>query len=249
MTDKINVTSLPNINNNNTINHNNNATQQQDKLLQQYMNNYQNTTKYKYCMMCGGRLVYKLDNNNVKRLSCSNIDNNQCNFVFYNNPVVVVAAIIEHKQNKDDNNEQPHIILARNINWPLNWFGLITGFLESNETVIDGLLREVKEEVGLDSYQPELIGIYDFIKANQVIIAYSVKAHGKIVLDKTELAEYKLVPVNELMYWPEGTGLAVRDYLINNGIKQPQMIRTGRRRNNSSSHKNNTNSNTLDSKL
>jgi NAD+ diphosphatase len=48
---------------------------------------------------------------------------------------------------------------------------------------------------------------------NQVIIAYHLPADGEIVLDASELAGYKEVPVEKLRPWDFGTGAAVRDFL------------------------------------
>lgn len=168
-----------------------------------------NTSDYKYCMKCGSKLVDRIDHNGVQRKACSGIDGKQCDYIFYDNPVIVVAAIVEHT----DNTGNTSIILARGVGWPSGWYGLITGFLERNENVVDGLIREVEEELGLKASNPQFIGCYDFIRANQVILAYSVQASGTIKLDTSELVDYKRVELNELKYWSQGTGLAVR-YVI-----------------------------------
>jgi len=55
--------------------------------------------------------------------------------------------------------------------------------------------------------------VYDFVRANQVIIAYHVKAKGEITPNPEEIAEYKRVPLKKLRPWNFGTGLAVRDFL------------------------------------
>lgn len=56
-------------------------------------------------------------------------------------------------------------------------------------------------------------GVYSFHRLNQLYICYHVKASGNIQLDTTELADYKLVPLSQLRSWPQGTGLAVRDFI------------------------------------
>ncbi|MFO1252438.1 MAG: sulfurtransferase TusA family protein [Inhella sp.] len=56
------------------------------------------------------------------------------------------------------------------------------------------ILREVAEETGLQACaSPRLLGVWDFQKKNQLIVAYHVPAAGEIVLSP-ELAEYKLIP-------------------------------------------------------
>jgi NADH pyrophosphatase NudC (nudix superfamily) len=158
--------------------------------------------------------VIRKDHYNLERKACSN---QQCDWVFYDNPVIIVAAIIEHfnhpipqqqqqssssaspsassahhvlqpvSSSSSSTNEQPHIILARGVGWPENWFGVITGYLEKNEDIVSACYREVKEEIGLDSYNARFIGIYPFYRANQIIVAYTVQCSGDIKLDTSEL--------------------------------------------------------------
>ncbi len=127
----------------------------------------------------------------------------------YDNPLPVVAAIVEH---------EGAIILGRNVGWPETWYGLITGFLEKRESPEEGILREVNEELGLDAEICDLVGVYDFQRRNQLIVAYHVQAAGDIELGD-ELADIKRVPPEKLVPWGFGTGLAVRDWLYKQGIK------------------------------
>jgi len=135
-----------------------------------------------------------------------------CSFVQYENPTPVVAAVIEYGDNQ--------VLLGHNKLWPPKWFGLITGFVERYEDPAYTVIREVKEEVGLDGELVSFIGHYTFKRMNQLIIAYHVKASGEIILDD-ELDEVKIVPFDEVKYWPAGTGYALRDLLISKGY-QPE---------------------------
>ena len=137
-------------------------------------------------------------------------ENSECSFIQYLNPTPVVAAVIEYE------NEQ--VVLAHNTLWPQGWYGLITGFLERFEHPEEAILREVKEETGLDATLESFIGHYTFKRMNQLIIAYHVKAEGEIKLND-ELDEYKIVPFDKVKYWPAGTGYALRDHLISRGYK------------------------------
>ena len=89
----------------------------------------------------------------------------ECEFVLWDNPVPVVAAIVEY---------EGKVILANNAAWPDDKFALITGFLEQGESPEEGVLREVHEELGLIAEIEQLIGVYPFIKKNQLIMAYHV---------------------------------------------------------------------------
>ena len=91
-------------------------------------------------------------------------------------------------------------------------YGLVTGFLEPRENPAEGVLREVHEELGIIGENRGLVGVYEFVKRNQVIIAYHVETRGDIALGE-ELAEYKLIEPAQCRVWPFATGLALRDWL------------------------------------
>ena len=129
-----------------------------------------------------------------------------CGFVHWDNPVPVVAALIQCAD------REGRILLARNHAWAEGKFGLVTGFVEREESAEQAVVREVKEEVGLESGALGLIGVYPFARKNEVIVAYHVIGRGDIVLNE-ELAEFRLIAPQRLRPWPFGTGLAVRDWL------------------------------------
>jgi NAD+ diphosphatase len=131
-----------------------------------------------------------------------------CGYIHWDNPVPVVAALVER---------DGVVLLARNHAWPQEMFGLITGFLERDETPEGAVAREVKEELDLDAQQVTLIGVYSFQRKNEVIIAYHVLASGEVRLNE-ELAEYRLIAPEKLRPWDFGTGLALRDWLRGRGI-------------------------------
>lgn len=152
---------------------------------------------YVFCPRCSSELqVYPVAGR--ERNACAN-----CGFVHWDNPLPVLAALVEY---------QGSILLARNAAWPEDRFALITGFMERGETPEQGLARELKEETNLDVERAALIGVYEFTRKNEVIIAYHVEAAGTIQLGE-ELADYRLVPPAELRPWRLGTGLAVADWM------------------------------------
>lgn len=158
-----------------------------------------------HCMKCGQSMVIKTDDvDQVQRLACPD---ETCGYIFYDNPVPVVAAIVE---------KEGDIILARNAAWPPGAFALVTGFLEKGESPLDGIFREVREELGLDPLSGEFIGYYSFFKMNQLILAFHVVAQGQVTLNH-EIAEVKYLKPEKLKPWPFGTGLAVRDFLKKRG--------------------------------
>ena len=109
------------------------------------------------------------------------------------------------------------MLLARNAAWQHRMFALITGFMEAGESPEDGIRREIAEETGLTVTALRLIGVHDFQRMNQVIIAYHVVARGEIRLSP-ELAEYRLFKPADVMCWPAGTGHALASFLQSRGI-------------------------------
>ena len=162
-----------------------------------------------FCPTCASSLsVVRRDGR--PRYVCSS---GTCDFVFYDNPVPVVAALLEHGQT---------VLLVRNKGWPEKWFGLVSGFLEKGESPEEGVLREVKEEVGLRGEVISFIGAYAFQEMNQLILAYHVRGHGEIVVGD-EIAGVKAVTPDRLRPWPLGTGPAVRDWLAGRGLLGPTV--------------------------
>ncbi len=153
----------------------------------------------KHCGWCGGVLA-PIEGKPGQRLCVAE----GCGRITYLSPIPVVAAIVERAG---------EVVLVRGHGWPETWYGLVTGFLEPSESPAEAAIREVQEELGLESRGCRLIGAYPFARMNQVIIAYHIEGEGEIVLDESELAGFKLVPIAKLRPWEFGTGAAVKDFL------------------------------------
>lgn len=163
---------------------------------------------FRFCPRCAAPLT-RTAVEEEKRSVCSA----GCGFAHYDNPVPVVAAIVEH---------EGLIVLARNRGWPETWYALIAGFLERGETPDRAVLREVREELGLEATVATLIGVYAFPRMNQVIIAYHVVGSGTIVLNE-ELVDYRRIEPAKCRTWAQGTGLALRDWLRSQGF-EPEVM-------------------------
>ncbi|WP_287803152.1 NUDIX hydrolase [Diaphorobacter sp.] len=159
----------------------------------------------RYCTHCATALapiVVIEDSGEKERLRCP-----ACSWTHWNNPTPVLAAIVE---------VDGRVLLARNALWPPKMFALITGFMEAGETPEDGIAREVKEETNLDARSVQLVGVYEFMRMNQVIIAYHVRAEGEVRLSP-ELLEHRFYEPDQLKCWPAGTGYALADWLRSRG--------------------------------
>jgi len=169
---------------------------------------------YKFCPQCATELRHitqEEDGGPKSRLRCPD-----CHWTHWNNPTPVLAAVIELAD------REGQVLLARNAAWPGKFYGLITGFMEAGETPEEGIAREVAEETSLTVDALKLIGVYDFQRMNQIIIAYHAVARGEIKLSP-ELVEYKTYPPAEVRCWPAGTGYALADWLKSRGIT-PQFM-------------------------
>jgi hypothetical protein len=68
----------------------------------------------------------------------------------------------------------------------------------------------------------KLIGVYDFQRMNQIIIAYHAVCHGEVKLSP-ELVDYRLFEFDQVKCWPAGTGYALADWLRSRG-HEPHFV-------------------------
>lgn len=174
---------------------------------------------FRFCPLCATPLQQisaQEDGGNKVRLRCPD-----CAWTHWNNPTPVLAAVIELAD------RDGRLLLARNAAWPGKAFGLITGFMEAGETPQAGIRREIAEETALSVDALQLIGVYDFQRMNQVIVAFHALARGEILLSP-ELAEYRLFTPQNVRCWRAGTGYALADWLIARGLS-PTWVETSSR--------------------
>jgi len=170
--------------------------------------------QHRFCPNCATPLTWLSaleDGGHKQRLRCT-----ECGWTHWNNPTPVLAAVIECAD------RDGQLLLARNAAWSGRMFALITGFMEAGETPQEGIAREVAEETSLQVEALHLIGVYDFQRMNQVIIAYHAVARGEISLSP-ELSEYRLFMPQSVRCWPAGTGYALADWLRSRG-HEPNFI-------------------------
>ena len=163
------------------------------------------TSEFKFCPSCATPLevVTEMEDGGPKaRLRCT-----KCDYTHWNNPTPVLAAVVEY---------EGKILLARNAAWSGEKYALITGFMEAGETPEGGIAREISEETNLSTSALKLIGVYDFQRMNQIIIAYHAVCSGEVKLSP-ELVDYKLYAFEDVLCWPAGTGYAMADFLTSRG--------------------------------
>ncbi len=168
------------------------------------------SSAFKFCPTCAHPLEWIAqleDGGSKERLRCV-----ACGYTHWNNPTPVLAAVIEY---------EGRILLARNAAWAGKVYALITGFMEAAESPQEGIRREIREETNLDADELKLIGVYDFQRMNQVIIAYHAVCNGEVRLSP-ELVDFKLFRHEEVLCWRAGTGYALADWLTSRGY-QPRF--------------------------
>lgn len=169
------------------------------------------TETFNYCPRCATPLALisqAEDGGDKERLRCQ-----ACGFTHWNNPTPVLAAVIEY---------EGKILLAQNAAWPGKMYALITGFMEAGETPQAGIAREIAEETNLATSALHLLGVYDFQRMNQIIIAYHAVCHGEVKLSP-ELVDYRLFAPEQVKCWPSGTGYALAEFLRARG-HEPEFI-------------------------
>jgi NADH pyrophosphatase NudC (nudix superfamily) len=174
------------------------------------------STEFRFCPACAEPLALQSqieDGGEKARMRCT-----ACDYTHWNNPTPVLAAVVEY---------QGKILLARNAAWTAEKFALITGFMEAGETPEGGIAREIAEETNLQTSALKLLGVYDFQRMNQVIIAYHAVCHGEVRLSP-ELVDYRLYAFEDVLCWPAGTGYALADFLTSRGHR-PTFVEWSKR--------------------
>lgn len=129
---------------------------------------------------------------NRPRLVCPD-----CGFINYENPKIVAGAVVSW---------QDKILLCRRaINPRKGLWTIPAGYLELNETVLDGARREAMEEACVDIDIDALLAIYTIPRISQVQIIYRATlptpdfAPGEESL-AVDLFDWEELPWNEMAF-------------------------------------------------
>jgi ADP-ribose pyrophosphatase YjhB (NUDIX family) len=159
----------------------------------------------RHCMRCGGRLTFgPVPSEERKRYRCT-----ECGQIAYINPRLVATTL----PITDDG----RIVLIRRAIPPgVGTWAQPGGFMEADETVIQGAVRETLEETGLVVEPTGIVGVYPQPRASVVIVVYAAAIVGGRMEITPETLEVRAFAIDELPW--EGIGFntslwAVRDYV------------------------------------
>ncbi len=127
----------------------------------------------RYCGVCGEETVFS---NTEQAVVCP-----KCNNTIYPciMPAVIVGITYEDK-----------VLLTKYAKGTYQNYALVAGYVEFGETLEEAVIREVKEEVGLDVYDVKYYKSQPWGFSNTLMIGYFAKAkNDKITLQLSELKE------------------------------------------------------------
>lgn len=157
------------------------------------------------CSRCGGSLVFgAVEGEDRERHRCSG-----CGYVTYVNPRLVVTTL-------PVTDEGRLVLIRRAIPPGVGTWAQPGGFLEADETVIQGAMRETREETCLEVEPTHIIGIYSRPQAAVVVIAYAadiVAGEMAVTPESLEVREFEVddIPWDGLGF--NTTLWAIRDWV------------------------------------
>jgi ADP-ribose pyrophosphatase YjhB (NUDIX family) len=144
-----------------------------------------------HCVQCGGRLqLGPVAGEERDRLVCT-----ACGHISYVNPRLVVTTIPV--------TEDGHVLLIRRGLEPgRGLWAQPGGFLEVDETVTEGAIRETLEETGLQVVPGEIVGLYARLEAAVIVLVYEARVVGGEARTGPEALDVRAFPPEEIP-WPE----------------------------------------------
>ncbi len=127
-----------------------------------------------YCCKCGSGTRPKTDERAIVCPQCGTM-------VFPKiSPAVIMAVVCKDR-----------ILLARGSNFTGSWFSLLAGYVDAGETLEETVIREVKEEVGLDVKNIRYYKSQPWPPSSSMMIGFVAEADDTqpIIIDDKEIVE------------------------------------------------------------
>jgi NAD+ diphosphatase len=137
---------------------------------------------HQYCGRCGGR---NRQHEKDRAMICDN-----CGIHAYPRLSPSIIVLI-HKDNR--------VLLARNHRFAEGMYSTLAGFVEPGEAIEETLVREVREEVGVNVHNLEYLGSQSWPFPNSLMLGFHAEYEsGEIVLQEDEIADAKWFDVDDL---------------------------------------------------
>ncbi|HRZ42943.1 MAG TPA: NAD(+) diphosphatase [Bacteroidales bacterium] len=147
----------------------------------------------RYCGQCGTATCHKPDE---RALVCP-----ACGAIAYPkiSPAIIVAILCGD-----------HILLARGNDFPGAWYSLIAGYADIGESLEEALVREVREETGLDVWNIRYYGSQPWPLSGSMMIGFTAEADDRqtLQIDHKELADAAWFQKDALPHHPPALSIA-----------------------------------------
>jgi len=117
------------------------------------------------------------------------------------------------------------ILMTRKAEWPEGRYSLVAGFLDMGECLEEAVVREVREETGVEITNLRYIGSQSWPFPSQLMAGYVADyAGGEICIEEKELEDVRWFPVDELPKLPPKRSIS--RYLIDHYKNGDQATKT-----------------------
>lgn len=128
---------------------------------------------HRHCGRCGNQMTLDVKERAMRCAPCRVI----------NYPRIAPCVIVLVARGEE-------LLLARNANFPQPMYSTLAGFIEAGETAEQTLVREVREEVGVEVCNLRYFQSQSWPFPNQLMLGFFADyAGGEIVCDLTEIAD------------------------------------------------------------
>ncbi len=155
----------------------------------------------RHCQHCGAVLAALTFEGGRTRQQCE-----QCGAVAWRNPAPVGMALIEH---------EGRLVMIRRLAAPLaGYWAPPAGYVECGESVPEAVIREAREETGLEIALDGLHDVYSRADVNVLIVAYRAHIVAGTPVAGDDAIEIGLFKPGELpREAPPSSGLAIDAWL------------------------------------
>ena len=148
---------------------------------------------HRFCGRCGTR-TERADEDRSRRCPA-------CRLSAYPRLAPAVICVVERGDDE--------ILLAHGTRFPAPFYSALAGFVEPGESLEGAVVREIKEEVGVDVTDVRYFGSQPWPFPHSLMIGFTARyAGGDIVIDPVEIADAKFFRKDDLPLIPPPISIA-----------------------------------------